>query len=102
MRLIDADALKDELETVVRYNDGTHKWMLTSGVYNAVDSMQIFVTGDESEKDKLKGRLIAKMLFEIDSINEGSTYETDKAVAEIISKLAGAYKAISGEEARRD
>ena len=55
-----------------------------------------------SKKDELKGRLIAKMLFEINSINEGSTYETDKAVAEIISKLAGAYKAISDEEARRD
>lgn len=55
-----------------------------------------------SKKDELKERLIAKMLFEINSINEGSTYETDKAVSEIISKLAGAYKAISGEEARHD
>lgn len=48
-----------------------------------------------SDIDELKNILINKMLFEIENINEASTYEGDKTVSIIINNLAAAYKALN-------
>ena len=48
--LISREALKNEIEKVSRFNDGTYKWLHLNGVYNAIDNAPAIETTKAEHK----------------------------------------------------
>ena len=52
--LISREALKNEIEKVSRFNDGTYKWLHLNGVYNAIDNAPTVETPCEQASEIIK------------------------------------------------